>query len=289
MVTLSPPFFSGIFVPPSTTTDKSGNYSFQVVNIGTSVAISATADGYTWVDYNRDGTPAGLRQNMDAATHLSRIDFRLTPEAIIRGSVITADGHPVAAGIPVAAYKKPQTLEERPTYAIRTDTEADGSFALRKLSPGTYTVVVNGPNEPLGYAPRGVAYRQKWYGNQPTAENATYFAIKEGGERDGVEITVEPETLYTVTVWPVGPDGRQAAGDFYWVAIEGRNTVSSGNRDGSTSFSNIPPGHYTLKTDVRMGGMGGKLLGTQETSFDVTTADITLHVTVDKQSTDAAH
>jgi hypothetical protein len=284
---VDPPFFEGaVFNFPTTTTDVNGNYSFTTIR-GQSV-VSATADGFTFVNYNRDGTPAGGIQNFDAATHLSGIDFKLSPEAVIRGSVITDDGHPVAAEVPVAAYKKPQTPGGK-TFATRTYTEANGSFTLRKLTAGTYIVVVNGPNEPLGYPTKGVSYRQKWYGNQSTEENATEIALKEGDEHDGVEIVVEPQTLYTVTVWPAGSDGRQAEGDYYWVSIEGRNTSAYGNRNGSTTFPNIPAGHYTLKTDVRLGGMGGKRLGTQETSFDVTNEDVTLHVTVDKQSTESGH
>jgi hypothetical protein len=281
-IVVMPPFFEGAgFNFPTTTTDVSGNYSFETIR-GQSV-VSATADGFTFARYNWDGTPSGAARNFDSTTHLSGIDFELSPEAVIRGSVLTDDGHPVAAGVPVAAYKKPQTTGGKTSFATRTYTEANGSFTLSKLSAGAYIVVVNGPDEPLGYPTKDVSYRQKWYGNQATAENATELALKESDKRDGVNITVEPQTLYTVTVRPAGPDGRQAEGDYYWVSIKGRNTTSYGKNGGFT-FQNIPAGHYTLKTEVRLGGMGGKLLGTQETAFDVTNADVTLHVTVSKQN-----
>jgi hypothetical protein len=53
--------------------------------------------------------------------------------------------------------------------------------------------------------------------------------------------------------------------------------MSIGNRDGSYTIPDVPPGHYTLVTDAYS---RANRLGEVETGFDVTNSDVTLRVKV---------
>jgi hypothetical protein len=61
------------------------------------------------------------------------------------------------------------------------------------------------------------------------------------------------------------------------VTLKGHITMSIGNRDGSYTIPDVPPGHYTLVTDAYS---RANRLGEVETGFDVTNSDVTLRVKV---------
>lgn len=273
-VSLVPPFYEGAGLWPTALTDSNGNYSFPAAAYVGSYEISADANGFAFSTYIFDGTLEAEFEKADASTLLAGIDFRLTPEAVIRGTVVTADGHPVANIPVVAVYAEHRVPDTK--FGSTAQTDADGNFALKGLAARSYYVVVNGPNSFIGFHNTGLWYRETWYGNKPSREGATEIAMKEGGERDGVQITVEPEARYKLTIWPSGPEGGPAP-DHYMVTLKGRNTMSSGNRNGSFTILDIPPGHYTLVTDAYS---RANRLGEEETSFDITNSDVTLQVKV---------
>jgi hypothetical protein len=279
-VQLVPYIFPAAGQLPTTVTDSNGNYSFPAAAYGGDYKISASADGFCLSTYSRVGTLEAEFEKIDPSTHLAGIDFRLAPEAVIRGTVVTADGHPVANVSVVAAHGEPRVPGGEPVIrrAWQTRTDADGNFVLKKLTAGSYYVVVNGPNGyGFGVEPHtGVWYRETWYGDKPSAEGATEVALKQGGARDGVRITVEPEARYKITILPSGPDGGPPP-DRYMVTLKGHNTMSIGNRDGSYTIPDVPPGHYTLVTDAYS---RANHLGDEETGIDVTNSDVTLRVKV---------
>jgi hypothetical protein len=284
-VTLVPPIYEGAGLFPTTVTDSDGNYSFPAAAYGGDYEISASADGFCLSTYSRDGTLEAEFEKIDPSTHLAGIDFRLTPEAVIRGTVVTADGHPVANIPVVAVYSEHRVPGGK--FGSGAQTDADGNFALKRLAAGSYYVVVNGPNSLIGSHNTGLWYRETWYGNKPSREGATEIALKEGGEQDGVQIAVEPETRYKLTIWPSGPEGGPTP-DHYMVTLKGRNTMMSGNRDGSFTLLDIPPGHYTLVTSAYYRSVNildsSNILGDAETGFDVTNSDVTMRVKVGRMS-----
>lgn len=84
------------------------------------------------------------------------------------------------------------------------------------------------------------------------------------------------EQRYRVIVWPEGPEGTPTP-DRYDMHIQGRRHSSSRVADGGYLIPNIPPGHCKL---VSVAWSGAEYLGEGYTSFDVTDADVTLHLTL---------
>jgi len=192
--------------------------------------------------------------------------------------VIDAKGRPVGPGISIAAVRKEKREDGsnrlRPQTWAKTDES--GRFLLAKLPSGTYFVCVNGPNGFDAFPDAGKWYRETWYGNVGSAEGATPVALKEGEERNDVRITVERERRYRVIVWPSGPEGEPKP-TRYDVNIEGRSFAYTQEADGSYVIPGIPPGHYRL---VSIAWSEARYLGEGDTTFDVTDADMTLHLRV---------
>jgi hypothetical protein len=261
-------------------TDSRGEYSFINVNSvdDGSYEISASADGFVSHTYSRDGTVEGVFQRVDASTRLHGIDFRLQREAVIRGVLTDAEGKLAGPGILVTAVRKEKQKNGqgpmRPAESAETD--ASGRFVLTKLESGTYFVCVNGPN---GYGDRSkasVSYRETWYGNTDSTEGAIPLVLIEGEERNDIRIAVQLEPRYRVIVWPSGPQGPRNP-DRYDLRIEGRSHSYRHQSDGSYVIPGIPPGHYTL---VSVAWTETEYLGEGDISFDVTDADVTLHLPV---------
>jgi len=239
--------------------------------------IRASAEGFVWQTYSRDGTAEGQLQQLGETTHLRGIDFRLKREAVIRG-ILMATGESVGPGVSVTVIRKeekePKKVRRQAVNTVKTDES--GRFAFTKLESGTYFVCVNGPNGFNAFPDAKGWYRETWYGNDGSAKDAKALTLKEGEDRNDVRIQVEREQRYNVVVWPSGPED-QPKPDRYDVRIEGRSHTSSQEPDGSYVIPGIPPGHYRL---LSVAWLGSEYQGAGDTMFDVSNADVTVHLRV---------
>ena len=261
---------------PTAITDKNGEYYFPEMKAD-AYRIRASAEGFVWQTYSRDGTAEGQLQQLGETTHLRGIDFRLKREAVIRG-ILMATGESVGPGVSVTVIRKeekePKKVRRQAVNTVKTDES--GRFVFTKLESGTYFVCVNGPNGFNAFPDAKGWYRETWYGNDGSAKDAKALTLKEGEERNDVRIQVEREQRYNVVVWPSGPED-QPKPDRYDVRIEGRSHTSSQEPDGSYVIPGIPPGHYRL---LSVAWLGSEYQGAGDTMFDVSNADVTVHLRV---------
>lgn len=277
-IELLPPFAPGNRQFQTVIADRHGEYRFlERVTDGT-YEIVASAEGFVSQTYSRDATPEGKFQRVGVSARLRGVDFQLKREAGIRGVVTDADGEPAGPGLSVAAVRKEkqENGSDRLRPATWAKTDASGRFVLTKLPSGTYFVCVNGPNGFNAFPDAVGWYRETWYGNVRSAEEAIPVALKEGDERDDLRITVERERRYRVIVWPFGPEGNPKP-ERYDMHVEGRRHTYTQEANGPYVIPGIPPGHYRL---ISVAWSKEQYLGEGDVKFDVTDADVTLHLRV---------
>lgn len=260
---------------PNETTNKNGEYRFVGSPPLATYRVRASADGFVWQTYSRDGTVEGQFQQIGETTHLRGIDFRLKREAVIRG-ILTGTVGSVGAGVSVTVVRKEEKEQGKVRLlAVNTvETDASGRFVFTKLDSGTYFVCGNGPNGFNAFPDAEGWYRETWYGNDASAKNAKGLILTEGEEQSDIRMRVEREQRYSVTVWPSGPEG-QTDPDRYEVRIEGRSHISRREPDGSYVIPGIPPGRHRL---VSVAWSDSQYQGEGDTTFDVTNGDVTLHL-----------
>ena len=91
---------------PTEISDKSGEYRFVESVTPAAYRIRASAEGFVWQTYSRDGTVEGELQQIGETTHLHGIDFRLKREAVIRGILTGTNGESAGVGVSVTAVRK---------------------------------------------------------------------------------------------------------------------------------------------------------------------------------------
>lgn len=110
----------------TTVTDGNGDYRFPRLPAGDYAVTISTPDGYA---------PVGpvTRQEQVATDDVEDVDFALATLGSFSGTVTTDDGEPIdGVTIEVDGPGGPQQLT----------TDADGTFGLGDLPPGTYTLTV---------------------------------------------------------------------------------------------------------------------------------------------------
>jgi hypothetical protein len=200
------------------------------------------------------------------------------PEATIRGTVAETDGKPTGAGVSVAAVRveKREDGSERHLPGAQAQTDVGGRFLLKGLAPGSYFVVVNGPDGLDARRDAGGWYRETWYSNSPSFQGALQLALKEGQQQSDIRVTVAREQRFRVVVWPSGPEGEPNP-DQYSLELAGRDHSSMKQRDGSYVIPDVPPGRYKLFITA---WSGVKYVGEGNAGFDISDDDVTVNVHV---------
>lgn len=114
----------------TTVTDGNGDYRFPRLPSGDYAVTISTPAGFT---------PSGpvTRQEQVAAEDVEDVDFALARLGAFSGTVTTDDGDPIV-GV---------TIEiDGPRGTQQLTTDADGTFGLSDLPPGTYTLTVIAPD-----------------------------------------------------------------------------------------------------------------------------------------------
>ena len=126
--------------PAAATSDASGNFKFNSVDVGT-YTLTGERPGYVRAAYGEDRV-GGQARTIDVATGKTSgpIQLKLLPQSVISGRVYDQDGDPIQnAQVQVMRYSYPGG--KRQLGAVQQATTNDlGEFRVPSLAPGRYFV-----------------------------------------------------------------------------------------------------------------------------------------------------
>lgn len=167
------------------------------------------------------------------------VNFVVTPGAIARGRVVTADGRP----IPRASLRLGRGIRGEPAPsagATRATTDNEGRFEITRLPPGEWRLEVEIPPVPGGLTPPVV-----YYPGGLSWEDAVGVELIAGKVTDDLVITAPPINENTLTVTVPPPDGTIS--NVVVSVLQQYPLVArrlSLNADGIGALKGIVPGRY---------------------------------------------
>ena len=182
--------------------DGEGRFHFEVLD-GIYLRISARKPGFLSDEELR--AQRNPREVLPARIGDEPLILKLTPQAVIAGSVSAADGEPLERVRIRALYE--QIVEGRKTWQSRFAgiTDEDGEFRIANLPPGDFYLVADAKAEgdglPLGLAARaGEArgYATTYYPNAPDQGSATVIHLA-AGEQKRADFLLRQVPLYSVS------------------------------------------------------------------------------------------
>jgi hypothetical protein len=199
-----------------------------------------------------------------AGQDTSRLVFRLTPGAVLRG-VVTADGGDPVEGAQMMLFKKPQghTPGEKIAQADSTVTDDTGAYEFGNLAKGEYLLAVK--SEPWYAMHRAGGRSRQGEGNRvlDVAYPITFFdsttdeasaspIVLAGGSRAEADISLHAvPALRLVVEAPRKQDGSAAVPELkqtiFGTSLSSRNAdFMDAITNGRAEFTGMAPGQYEI-------------------------------------------
>lgn len=239
-------------------TDEEGRFSLDRLTED-KYELSANKRGFIAASYDQhdEFSSAFVTGPDQDTTHLR---FKLTPGAIVSGTVMSDDGDPVA-GARLMLFQKPKHpgAGERTGSGETTMSDDTGAYEFSNLAVGQYFMaVIADPWYAVHEGPPGkrnaaldVVYPVTYFDSTTEEASATPIVLA-GGSRVEANISLHavPALHLTISV-PRKPDGSLARPELQQTIFG--NTISTQSagfidaiRTGTVEMDGIAPGHYQL-------------------------------------------
>ena len=190
----------------------------------------------------------------------SHLDFKLTPNAVLHGTVTDDDGEPVA-NARVMLFKRPRFpgTGEREAQADTTTTDDTGTYEFGNLAAGEYLMAVAA--EPWYAVHEGAAakrnsaldvvYPVTYFDSTTDEQTATPLQLT-GGAREQANISLHAvPALHLTVAAPKRSDGSidipQLQQMAFGVVINAQSATEIGDLGtGTMEVNGLAPGHYEL-------------------------------------------
>jgi len=228
----------GIQASTSTTTNDLGEYRFSGLTAGKYI-LCANAGGGVVANGSRSygercypgPMDGGAASAMDVATgYEGRIDFALAPLVTVHVSGVVSGG---TEGVTTSINLRPHGQIARMYMGLSTQARPDGTFSIRNVPPGSYTVeVASNPN------------------NRRLTARVPIDVGESGVE--GLQLHLEPGVTVTGTVKIVAATGKKIENPRYAILLRSSEGVFSYDPtdwdETRTAFTitDVVPGNYRL-------------------------------------------
>lgn len=186
----------------------------------------------------------------------TRLDLKLTPEAVVFGHVLGKDGEPVeGATLRIEKADAAGSSRYRTAPMRNGRTDEDGNFRIPDLPPGQYVVALQ-----AGNVIRRILGSQSANGSEAYPAVVYYPSADEeagaeplnlvAGQHLEINFSITPRPAYKISgTVSAAQDLKQAAPPFF---VDRRGQVLFGadefdQRTGAFTFRTVPAGTYTLR------------------------------------------
>jgi hypothetical protein len=260
-------------------TNAEGEFSFENMPQGR-VQILVTKPGFV---YHATSTVTEMPTSIDLGPETGKIVLKLTPAAVIYGTVTSNDDEPLErATVEVISAG---VIDGRQQFrAVRAGilSNADGKFRISGLAPGRYYLGVSPSSTPrngVAPGPGGVLPKLLYYSSSFDLESATPIDLTPGMHAEA-SIRVDVVPGYRVAGVITSVDGRQEISPPLFVDEVGKTLMEPEQfnaRSGVFEFRGVPAGRYLLQlgsTDAQ----GRRTISLRHVTVETNTADLRLTV-----------
>lgn len=237
-------------------TSESGAFRFSSLAEGR-YHLSVSKPGYGVSAYGDiSGEGQGVTLVLAAGQEIADLRLPLARGAVITGVVTGAVGEPLA-NVPITASRMLGPQSRAMIDRGRAITDDDGAYRIFGLSAGAY-VITAWPNAPKLRDALGQSFPPTSYPNVIGIADAPPISVSAGEERTGVDISLRPAAVATVSGVVYESDGSRATGVSVTLRTAGLTyRIPSGDEsvdpdtqdvsgDGGFAFTSVSPGTYTL-------------------------------------------
>jgi len=229
-----------------TRTNEEGVFHFPALPAGR-YSVTADRPGYT-----SDPTRNEVQDVKPGETTTGK-DIVLTPQAVIRGRVLDADGEPVEqAHVQVLGMKRGRQTFGGPGG----QTDDRGEFRVAKLPAGNYRILVMGGRMSAATLDPSSGQRQvyspTYYPSAIEPSQAAEIRVGPGEDRAGVDIRLQRTTVVRVSGVVSGEIAKDEYVQVNVQPVDPRGDASAGARHSSTSVNPQAAGRFVLDS-VRPG------------------------------------
>jgi protocatechuate 3,4-dioxygenase beta subunit len=245
------------------TTDNGGKFVFDDVAPGR-YTLSADKPGFVPARYGaRSSSAIGKQLDLTAGMEMKDLAIKMTPQGVIAGKVLDADGDPVISAQIQAMRSAYSRGRKQLQPAGGTTTNDLGEFRIASLAPGRYYISASDRRQPIGNQDRpgrpGEVQEGSittYYPNVAGASSAVPVDVAAGAEMRGIDIRLLRGKIFTVrgkaAVESAMPGSavvtlsRKDDGSNLPAVLNGGGSTQL-RPDGTFEFRDIIPGTYVLQ------------------------------------------
>lgn len=259
----------------TTTSDAEGNFTFEAVDAGRYI-LSADKPGYQRQTYGaRKGGSGNTILALTSGQVMSALKLEMSPQILISGKVLDADGDPVGKS-QVRASRMSFYNGKRQLSAVGyAQTDENGEYKIQSLGPGKYYLSAIPAREQFfgqttrsaaAPPPAGQPAKQEeaavttFYPGVTDSSSAQLIELTAGHDRAGTNITLRKSSVFHVKGKLAGAVPTDKA--TLRVMLMGRsslffdfgtNASATIEKDGSFDLFPVAPGGYNLMLAAIMG------------------------------------